>query len=89
MCFKILSIYTIKNGIRENVGDLLLQEMTDFDIKRLSLNYVSTISIYTFSTKNTKTRTVKLRFRYASHVNALYLFNKNMDLVLIVTVYTL
>ena len=69
--------------------DLLLQEMTDFDIKRLSLNYVSTISIYSFSTKNTKTRTVKLRFRYASRVNTLYLFNKNMDLVLIVTVYTL
>ena len=39
-----------QNVIRENVGDLLLQEMTDFDIKRLSLNYVSTISIYTFST---------------------------------------
>ena len=36
-----------QNVIRENVGDLLLQEMTDFDIKRLSLNYVS---IYTFST---------------------------------------
>ena len=89
MCFKILSIYTSKTRNSWKCRRLVVTGNDGFWHKTIILKLrIYYIYIY-FSTKNTKTRTVKLRFRYASRVNTLYLFNKNMDLVLIVTVYTL